>query len=566
MAVHMPIRQSFHDLVRLRHMAQILIRNGLGFVIEQLGLTRLLAPLYRGKLEIEAAEAERLSMPERVRRTLEDLGPTYVKLGQLMSTRPDIFPPEYISEFSKLLDAVPPFPVEVARRQIEKELGRPLSELFAHFDPLPVASASIGQVHRAILPSGERVVVKVQRPDIRQTIESDLDLLLRQARFLERHSALLRDYQLSEIVEEFGQGLRDELDYMREGRNAERLRQVLRHNGRIHIPKIYWELTTRQVITMEDVSGTKLTELEVLQERGADLPDIARTIADIYLHQVFVAGVFHADPHPANIIVRDEGLSLVDFGLVGFLSDTLKENLRDLLVALMAQDVEQIADGVFRLGAVSTSVNRQALERDIQRLLHRYYGVSLASVPLADWLRDITQVAFRQRIRLPADLALLARTLLILEGLTLKLDPSFNFVEFASPFLARMLRERLSLRRWGEETLRTWRSLNRLAGSLPRRADMLLEQFEQGEATLGVEIRRLDRVMRRLDTIANRLAFSIIIAALVVGSSLIMRMEGDTTWHIPILGWAMPVARVIFVIAGVLGLWLLLSIVRSRGL
>lgn len=568
MTFRMPLRQTFQDVMRLRRMTQVLIRNGLGFFIEQLGLTRLLAPLYRGGLEVAGAAVERLSVPERVRRTLEDLGPTYVKLGQLMSTRPDIFPPEYIAEFSKLLDAVPPFPAEVAQEQIERELGKPLAELFARFDPLPEASASIGQVHCAVLPGGEQVVVKVQRPGIRQTIESDLDLLLRQVRFLEAHSAVLREYRVTEIIEEFGQGLRDELDYVREGRNAERLRQVLHRDPRITIPKVYWKLTTRQVITLEDVTGSKLMDLDRLRQEGYDLSAIAKKIAEIYLHQVFVAGVFHADPHPANILVHDDQLSLVDFGLVGFLSQTLKDDLRDLFVALLLQDVEEITDSVLRLGAVAhLPKDTSDLQKDIQRLLHRYHGLSLEHVSLADSLREIMEVAFRHRIRLPSDLALLARTLLILEGLTRRLDPEFNLVEFAQPFLSRMLRERLSPQRLGNEALRTLRTMSRLASSLPRRSETLLEQLERGEATVGIEIKWLDRIMLKLDVLANRLAFSVIIAALIIGSSLIIWAGGDTaTWTVPIVGWAIPVARIIFVTAGVLGVWLLLSIVRHRGL
>jgi len=567
MASRLPFQQTYQDLIRLRHVAQILIRNGLGFVIEQLGLMRLLAPLRQRALEAKGEEVARLSVPERVRRALEDLGPTYVKLGQLMSTRPDIFPPEYIAEFSKLLDAVPPFATEVARKQIESELGKPIETLFAHFDPVPVASASIGQVHYATLHTGERVVVKVQRPGIRQTIEADLNLSLRQARFLEAHSAIVRDYQLVEIIQEFGQGLQDELDYLREGHNADRLRQVLRKDDRVSIPRVYWDLTTSQVITMERAQGLQLTELEQLKQEGTDLAAIAARIADAYMHQTFVAGVFHADPHPANILVYEGRITLVDFGLVGVLSPTLKDMLGELFVALMSQDTEQITNIVLHMGAIGMSADRAGLQKDIQRLMHRYYGVSLENVPLGEFLKEILNTALRHRIRLPSDLALLARTLIILEGVTLQLDPDFNFVEFAKPFLTRMLRERVSLRRWGSDALRTLRSLSKFLSTLPQRSTALLDRLEQGEMTIGFEVRRLDRVMRRLDTIANRLVFSIIIAALIIGSSLIIQGGGESsTWYIPVLGWGIPVARVIFVLAGILGGWLLLSMVRSRGL
>lgn len=565
MALRMPLRQSYQDLVRLRHIAQVLIRNGLGFVLDRFGLSRLLAPL--GKKREGAQPVERASIPARVRKTLEDLGPTYVKLGQLMSTRPDILPPDFIAELAKLLDSVPPFPAALARRRIEEELGQPIEALYATFDSTPVASASIGQVHYATLHSGERVVVKVQRPNIRRTIGSDLGLLLRQARFLESRSALARNYQLVELIDEFGQALQDELDYMREGRNAERLAQALADDERVAIPKVYWDLTTSQVITLEDVRGPKLTELAELQRQGYDLASISEVIADIYFQQIFRDGVFHADPHPANIILKENKVSLVDFGLVGFISSEMKADLRDLFVAVISQDAPEIAQAVLRLGAVGSSNDERALEKDIRRFLHRYYGATLESVSIGEFLKEIMEIAFAHRIRLPADLALLARTLIVLEGVALNLNPAFNFVEFAKPYLTGMMREQFSPRRWGAESVRALRSLRRLGNSLPRRATTLLDQLEDGEFTLHFELSRLDRVMLKLDSIANRLAFSVIVAALIIGSALIIRAGGDAVvWRIPLVNWNLPVAQITFVFAGIIGAWLLLSIIRAKGL
>lgn len=584
MTLGFPLRQSYQDLVRLRHIAQVLIRNGLGFLIEQLGLARVLTPLRRGALEADQGMT-RLSIPERVRHTLEDLGPTYVKLGQLMSTRPDVLPSAYIGELSKLLDSVPPFDPEIARSRVEKELGKPIDDLFASFASEPVASASIGQVHKATLHDGTRVVVKVQRPDIRRTIETDLNLLLRQARFLEARSSILREYQLVGIIEEFGQSLQDELDYVREGRNAERVAQVLSGLPQVSIPRIYWEFSTPQVITMEDVQGTQLNDLR-LEERhgpGADSGTagpgaadpganaspgaVAELIATAYYHQIFAAGIFHADPHPANIIVHGSTISLVDFGLVGFISEAIKEDLGDLFIALMAQDVEQITDAIVRMGAVGTPGALAPLQRDVQRLLHRYYGVTLESISVSEFLKEITQVAFAHRIRLPSDLALLARTMIILEGVILSLDPDFNLVEFARPFLSRMLRQRMSPKRWGGDALRTARAFGRFFVSLPKRSTALMDQLETGEMTVGIEVRRLGQVMRRLDAIANRLVFSVIVASLIIGSSLVIQAGGDSlVWHVPLVGWGIPVAQITFLTAGILGAWLLISMLRSKGL
>jgi ubiquinone biosynthesis protein len=551
--------------MRLRHIARILIKNGLGFIIEQVGLNRLLA-VGRDTTVPNGARTTR-SVPERLRLTLEELGPTYVKVGQLLSTRPDILPPAYIAELSKLLDRVPPFPSDAATEIVEAELEKPLDELFVYFDPQPIASASIGQVHNAILPSGAKVVVKVQRPRIRQTIETDMGLLLRQARFLEKRSTLLRDYQISDLFEEFSLALQDELDYIREGRNADRLRQVLSDDPVVNIPKIYWELTTSRVITLEDVQGLPLTDLETIEEANYDLEAVADVIADIYFRQVFEAGIFHADPHPANIILHDNQVSLVDFGLVGFLGDELKDRLRDLFTALLSQNVERITDIVLDLGAIRRPPDRRMLEKDVRRLLHRYYGVALESVSIGDFLKEITSTAFKHHIRLPADLALLARTMIVLEGITLRLNPEFNSVEFAKPYVRRVIRARFNLRRWGEETLRTLRDLSRLLSDLPQRTTVLLDQLEDGELTVQLDLKPLDRIMRKIDTLVNRLSFSVIIAALIIGSSLIIQAGQETTlWNLPILGWGIPVPQIIFLAAGILSGWWLFSIIRSRGL
>jgi ubiquinone biosynthesis protein len=559
------LRQPYQDVVRLRRIAEILIKNGLGVLLEQFGLNRLLAP-QRPRAVRPDARAARLTMPERLRRTLEELGPTYVKLGQLFSTRPDIVPAPYLIELGKLLDSVPPFPAEIAVQQIELELGQPIKALFASFDPEPLAAASIGQVHRATLLDGQPVVVKVQRPGIRQVIESDFGLLLRQARFLEGHSAILRNYQLAELLEEFRLGVLDELDYVREGNNADRLRRLLRGDGRVVIPRIYWEMTTHHVITMEEVQGVKLAEFEKLRAEGHDLAATAKTVADIYLQQIFFAGVFHADPHPANLLVHGNKISLVDFGLVGFLSPMMKESLSQLLIALMNQEVEQISDLVLHIGAVGGAVDERELQKDIRRMLQRYYGVSLENMSIADFLEEMMTVALHHHIRLPSDLALLARTLGILEGVVLQLDPKFNFVEFAKPVVGRMMREQLSWQHLGKEALETLDGVGRLARTLPRRSNALLEKLEKSEFTLGVDIRRLDRVMRKMDAIANRLAFSVVTAALIIGSALIIQSGIESSvWYLPIVGWGLPVGRIVFVIAGILGASLLVSIARSRG-
>lgn len=562
--VRSALRGPLPEIARTRRIAEVLVRNGLGFFVEMTGLGSLV-PFWRSRQMRVRGAAARRTIPQRVRSTLEELGPTYIKLGQLLSTRPDILPPEYIVELSRLLDSAPPARTADIVAIVEEELGRPVGELFAVFGEVPIASASIGQVHRAVLHDGTEVVVKVQRPGVQRTIETDLNILLAQARFLEARSETLRRYRIVNVVEEFAEALSAEVDYTREGRHADTLRS-LAVGEQLIIPRVYWDLTTRRVITLEYVGGTKLTQLDALRSAGHDLPAIARTLANIYLEHVFVHGVFHADPHPANIIVADGRLGLIDFGSVGYLSQAVRDTLGDLLFALVQRNAEDMVYLVTRLGAVSEATDRDALRLEMQRLIAHYYGASLESVPIAEFLGEMMTVSLRYQVRLPADLALLVRTMVVLEGVTRSLDPAFDLTSHVEPFARRMLRERLSLRRLALETASTLRELEALAHVLPRRVDNITEQLERGNLSLGFEIRALPQALRKLDAIANRLSFSVVVAALVIGSALLLMGGASLAFVIPFTNIALPIPQIGFVLALMMGAWLLFSIVRSRGL
>jgi ubiquinone biosynthesis protein len=558
------IRQRYQEIVRVRRVTEVLARNGLGFLVDQLELTRFLPRGWRPAPRTDRAVA-RLAVPARLRITLEQLGATFVKIGQLLAGRGDLLPPEFIEELSRLLDAAPPVPTPEIEREIERELGAPVDQLFAHFDPEPIAAASIGQVHRASLSNGDEVVVKVQRPRIEDVVEADLDLLLRQARFLERRSEALRRYNLLAIAEEMAQALRDELDYQIEGRNADRLRSNLQDDARVVVPHVYWDLTSQRVITLQYLEGIKFVERERLVEAGYDLPAIARVVMDVYLKQIFVDGFFHADPHPANLLAVGEKIGLVDMGNVGFLTPATKQHLGDLLLQLLDQDAAGIVRTVVKMGAFRGHPSLDAMEHDIQRLLVRYWGLALEEIKLGQMLGDVFSVAYRHGVYLPGDLALLAKTIITLEGLGLQLDPDIQLVEAARPFAEYLVRERLSMTQAGRRAMRALRQASDLAQDLPRRVDDLWGQLEEGRLTLGIDLRRLEVIISRLNSMVNRLAFSVVVASLIVGSALILH-GGKTSWELPILGLGVPVAQIAFVVAVLAGLWLILSMIRSRGL
>jgi len=558
------LRGPLPELARARRIAEVLIRNGLGHMLQMAGLTNLV-PFWRSRRMGPDARTVRLSVPERLRHTLEELGPTYIKLGQMLSTRPDIMPPEYIVELSKLLDSAPPAAGDEIAKIVEEELGEPVPDAFKDFDLTPIASASIGQVHLATLHDGSLVVVKAQRPGVEKTIRTDLSILYAEARFLEGRSEALRSYRIANIVEEFAEALRAEVDYVREGRNAETLRRLSDPEAVI-VPRVYWDLTSRKVITLERLEGIYLSETDRLKAKGYALEEVAARLANVYLTHVFEHGIFHADPHPANILVCDGKLGLVDFGSVGYVSPTLRSQLGDLLFALLQQDADEMVYIIGRMGAISINSDLAGLKGEIQRLMARYYGASLESVPISDFLGDLMTASFRYRVRLPADLALLVRTLLILEGVTRSLDPSFDFTSFVEPFARRLVRQRFSMKRVIEEATHTWRDAESLIHVLPRRVESITDQLDRGALTVGFDLRNLPITIRKLDAMANRLSFSIIVAALVVGSALALTAGPEVCFRIPFTEIALPIPQIGFIVAGLMGAWLLFSVMRSRGL
>ena len=565
MSLRLPFQQQVSDLARARQIVEVLMRNGLGALAQQWELTRFLP---RGRRTPDGLDGsnlvdERLTTPQRVRLTIEQLGPTFIKLGQLAATRPDIFPAEYIIELEKLLDAAPPISTEQVRAVIQAELQAPVESLFAEFDSLPMASASIGQAHRAVLHSGERVVVKVQRPDLQRMIDADLDLLLGQVRFLESRSETARQFNLVELVEEFAYALRNELDYTSEGRNAERFRRHFDGDPRLLVPKIYWPLSTKRVLVSAEVVGIKLNDLTRLRAEKYDLAAIARMSTELYMQQIFTDGFFHADPHPANMFVVDEQLALIDFGTVGYLSDQLKDQLVDLLASLVRNDVDGIVLSLTRLGG-EPRLNEDELRRDVQRFMVRYYGLSLRDVSVNDFLGDVFRIANRHRIKLPSDFALLGRTLALLEGVARQLDPHIVLVEVAQPFATRLLRERYSAERIGGNVARTLRETNALAQTLPRRLSVILNKVERDELHLTLRFSDVERITSKLDVVANRLAFALVVAASIIGSALLI--QSGRAFTLPILGFDFPIDQLSFVIALLLGARLLWTIVRSRGM
>ncbi len=553
-------QRTVRHLRRYRQIAHVLIGHGLGELVDlvelqpHLGLPRRLVRRWR-------EEAPPLSPPERLRLALEELGPTFIKLGQVLSTRPDLVPPAYIAELTKLQDAVPPDPWAPIQQQIEAELGGATAELFVTIDHNPIAAASLAQVHGAILHDGAEVVVKVQRPGIEETIEVDLEILQDAAELLEGRVSLVRLYDLPEIVRGFAATLRTELDFFREGHNADRFRESFAEEPYLYVPEIHWDLTTCRVLVMERIRGIKIDDVKGLERAGYDRRRVAALAARMVVKEVLEDGFFHADPHPGNFFVMPgEVIGAMDFGMVGRIGGRLRADLTRLYVAVVRMDERSMVDQLIRMGAIVEDVDRRALETDLAVLMDRYYGLPLKAIRARQVMQEVRPIAFRHHMRLPSQLWLLGKTLAMVEGVGLKLDPDFDFFAFSRPYLRRFLLQMVVGQDRGARLIQTGGDWSHFLTVLPRIGSPLLAQAERGDLRLSLEHRGLGRALDRLDRTANRISVSVLLAALIVGLALVIPAF-DLTEEIG-LGTVLVVAG--FVGVSLLGLWLIFSIWRSR--
>jgi len=554
------IGKRIRHIKRYRDVAKVLARHGFGFFVEEIGLLHMLSLPKR--LFTDMDEIDPMSVGERIRQVIEELGPTYVKIGQIASTRADVIPEDIINELEKLQDNVPSFSFEQVRQILEEELGSPLAEVFASFDEEAIAAASIGQVHRAKLRTGEAVAVKVQRPRIKAMIETDLEILLDLATLAEHRMERMERLQLRDVVEEFAKSLRNELDYTIEGRNAEKIAKQFKNDPKIHIPSIYWEYTTRTVLTMEFVEGLKLNQFETLERKGYDRKAIAEQLVQALFQQMLIEGFFHADPHPGNIfLLRDGVISFIDFGMVGRLTLDMKNNFASLVIAMMRQNTESMMKAILRIGIIPDDVNLELLTNDVDELREKYMDVPMSRISLGEAISDLFVVAFKHQIRIPSDFTMVAKSLLILEGIVEKLDPELSIMDMAEPFGRRLLKERY---RPSTVAGRVWHNLSDygdLLVDLPKQMKDLMRDLVRGRVRLEVSVPELDIFLRKLDRITNQISFSIVLLSFsIVMMGLII---ASALGRQPILIWQISAIEIGFGMAGLMLLWLFVSIFKS---
>ena len=531
------------ELVRLGAIARVAMANGFGHYAARLGF---------GGSDKQDAAAE--TGVRRLREALEELGPTFVKFGQMLSQRDDLFPAELVNELRSLQDRAGEFPAEVARRIIEEETGRPVGQLFGSFDDKPMAAASMAQVHCAVLPDGTKVIVKVQRPDIERTVTSDIAVLRRLSRLLPSAIPSLRPFNLGGLVDEFAATLREELDFEHEGRNAERFAELNRDEPMVYVPKVYWEATTRRVLTMDHSPGHRLGD-------QAAPPGIAQALMRLFLTQVFEHGVFHADPHPGNLFLLPDGrICYHDFGALGALSPHVQESLRQLFLAVMARDASWVASAYLGMGGASAELDRPAFTQDLAKALDRYYREAGAGrQSFGAILQEFIGLGRRHHIRLLRETTMLMRAFAELESLVRRLDPEFSSLTAFQSYSGRLLKHAFLPDMGVAQVAQAYRlasAVREVAGEAPITVRRLLGRLERGEPLFDIRHQSGGSIERHLLHASNRLAFALIVASIVVGSSLLLSAHAGPHWEeLPVLGIAA------FLIAAVLGIaWAVLAL------
>jgi ubiquinone biosynthesis protein len=553
------IGRTYRHLNRYRQILAVLFKYGFGDLLEMLKIDQYIEVGLQMISRKRATRVERLNRPQRLRMAFEELGPTYIKLGQILSTRPDLVPMEYIDELSSLQDKVPSFPFEQVRNVVSAEFGMPPEDLFDTLEEEPFASASIGQVHRAVLKDGESVAVKFQRPGIQKIIEVDLEIMLHLATLAERHIEELSFHRPVKIVEEFAKTLEKEIDYQNEATNMERVARYFLDDPHVYIPKVFRETTTTRVLTTEFIEGIKISDVEKLEAAGLDRGILTARGANLVLKQIFIQGFFHADPHPGNIFVlSDNVICLLDFGMTGIVDRQTREDFVDLLDSIVHQNEVRASQALLKLTDWEYEPDRRQLEREVADFMGRHLYKPLKDIELGKLLQQLLELATALRLRIPPDIFLMMKAFSTVEGVAHMLDPDFDMVEQATPFITEVKLARYKPQRIADDVYDLATRLLHFFQQFPKDLLDLANLIRQQKLSLQVEHRGLESMLATHDRISNRISFSILIAALIIGSALIVISETP-----PLIYGISLIGILLFSAAAIMGIWLLVAILRK---
>lgn len=550
---------------RSREIVTVLIQYGFGDIVDRMGLRKYLQwgrRLFSRKRRKPLAPIGR---GERIRLALESLGATFIKFGQVASTRPDLVPPDVIKELEKLQESVPAFPSDKAVALLEQELGAPLSELFAEFDIQPLAAGSLGQVHRAKHHDGTLLAVKIRRPNVVRNVERDLSLMMELAILIERHIPEAEVFDPVGLVTHFSRTIRREVNFYREGRSTDEFARLFRNDATLTVPKIHWELTTEAVLTMDFIDGLRVGDKDALKEAGISTEQVAANGARIFMKQAFELGLFHGDPHPGNLrILNDGSICLLDYGMIGTIEEEQRDQMIDLFAAVAGKDVKRVVQLIQVIGQPFREIDAPLLRADVRDFVENYYGVSFERLSVGNMLSDFVSILAQHSIRCPGDLLLLIRALVTLEGVGAELDPEFNLAKHLAPFVEQMVRNRYSPKRIADRLVEESKLFLQLAHDVPLHLGRTLDKLSRDELKIQLEHRNLDHLVTELDRSSNRVVISVVMSSLIIASALIMR-QGVANWDlkwlsVPFWVW---LSLPIYVVSSMLGVWLIYGIFRS---
>ncbi|MCK4258513.1 MAG: AarF/ABC1/UbiB kinase family protein [Halanaerobiales bacterium] len=554
----MPLRdlnRRYRHIQRYRQIVEILIRNGFGFFIEKLDLYHMLS--FKNRVQ-KWRSSDEFGLGKRLRKTLEELGPTFVKFGQMLSTRSDIFPEEVLKELEKLQDKVHPVPTIKIHDIIFDETNHQVEEIFLEFLEEPLAAGSIGQVHKAKLFTGEEVVVKVQRPGIHKKVKVDLEILTNLAGIVKERMHNQLNFDPVEIIKNFSRAIIEELDYHSEGRHAERFSRNFNDNPNIKIPKIYWKYTTQKILVMEYIIGTKVTEFR-RDDNLVKRQHFAKLGAESFFSQILLHGFFHGDPHPGNImIIEPDKIAYLDFGLMGELDDKVRDQFAQLFVALVRKNTDGVVNAFLNMGMVQPNIDEHKFKKEIGGLIEKYYDIQLMEIQMHSLFDEIMEISRKHSIYFPSNIILLVKATITLEGVAKHLEPSFNLLEVAKPFAIRLIQKRLHPGRIIKNLTSEAGDFFQKVSYLPEDLHLALQKILNDNLKIRFQHENLQDLASKLDIIINRLVMGLIVSSLFVGSSLTIQSKIE-----PLIQGVSSIGFAGYVIAGILGIWLVISILRS---
>jgi ubiquinone biosynthesis protein len=551
------IGAAYHQAKRLRDIAGVLLKYGYDDLAVHLPIPRA-ARIPLRSVRVQQAEMQEISQPKRLRLACEELGPTFVKMGQLAAARTRILPPEFTEELAKLQDRVTPLPFSEVRAVLEAELQRPLSENFSSIEEKPLGSASIAQVHRAALVTGEAVVVKVQRPGIEKTVGEDLAILRQLASLAETHLPEWRLHQPVALVDELARSLEKEMDFLCEASHLERFTWQFRDEATIYLPKVFHEISTTRVLVMEYVDGIKASRLDELAAAGLDRRELSQRIADLVMKQIFTHGFFHADPHPGNIhILPDQRVCFLDFGMMGFLDQRTREAFVDFVWGIARRREGTVAKSLLKLTEWDVEPARGPFETDVAEFMHQHFYREAGEIHFSNLVTRLAQLTNKHQLHLPPDLVVMLKALSLTEELVRVLDPEHDLVAQATPFMKRARLERLRPRRLKFTAMEMAQEFAEIAQELPSELRRIVSQIKTGRARVNFHHEGLEPASQALERSTNRLSFAVVVAALIIGSSLTIHSKVPPLW-----GDVSAVGLIGYILAGLMGFWLLIAILR----